>query len=186
MQNNQQCNINEGLELGDLKRLVHPELHIDEFKSKIGDDKDMVVLSFKVNGKEPSQDLVNFLEKGYDCVVDADVSTGEMDDGDYLVFVEIPRDKEVHKNIETIMSDMMNVTEQKLKDWRVRYSRDNKETYFSIEALEELIPASPEEYEARYGSKELDEMRNAAGIAIPARAPNTEYIRSLKAAAGIL
>ena len=25
----------EGLELGDLKRLVHPELHIDEFKSKL-------------------------------------------------------------------------------------------------------------------------------------------------------
>jgi len=186
MLNNQHSNINEGLELGDLKRLVHPELHIDEFKSKIGDDKDMVVLSFKVAGKEPAIDLVNFLEKGYDCVIDADTSTGEMDDGDYLVFVEITRDKNVHKNIETIMSDMMNVTEQKLSDWRVRYAKDNKETYFSIESLEELIPSSPEEYEAKFGSQDLDEMRSAAGLPIPARAPNTEYIRSLKAAAGIL
>ena len=36
-------NLFEGLEQGDLKRLVHPELHIDEFKSKLGDDCDVVV-----------------------------------------------------------------------------------------------------------------------------------------------
>jgi hypothetical protein len=178
-------NITEGLEGGDLKRLVHPELHVDEFKSKIGDDRDIVVLSLKVSGKEPALDLVNFLEKGYDCVIDADVSPGEMDDGDYLVFLEMNRDENMFENIETIMSDMMNVTDQKLKDWRVRY-KDNREKYFSIEALKELIPATPEEYDAQFGATDLDEMRNAAGLPVPSRAPNTEYIRSLKAVAGIL
>ena len=38
MHNNQ---LNENLEGGDLKRLVHDELHIDEFKSKMGDDADV-------------------------------------------------------------------------------------------------------------------------------------------------
>ena len=36
-------NITEGLEANDLKRLVHNELHIDEFKSKMGRDEDVVV-----------------------------------------------------------------------------------------------------------------------------------------------
>ena len=64
MQNNEF--LKENLEKGDLKRLVNPEIHIDEYKSKMGDDADIVVLSPKVKGKEPSTDLVNFIEKGYD------------------------------------------------------------------------------------------------------------------------
>ena len=59
-------NITEGLEANDLKRLVHNELHIDEFKSKMGRDEDVVVISFKVTGREPAEDLVNFIEKGYE------------------------------------------------------------------------------------------------------------------------
>ena len=58
----------EGLEAGDLARLIHPELHVDEFKSKLGDDADVVVVSFKVDSKEPANDLVAFIEKGYDWV----------------------------------------------------------------------------------------------------------------------
>ena len=30
--------------MGDLKRLVHDELHIDEYKSKMGDDADVCVI----------------------------------------------------------------------------------------------------------------------------------------------
>ena len=69
--------LNENLEHNDLKRLVHPELHIDEYKSKMGDDSDVCVVSFKVSGKEPAADLVSFIEKGYEFVLDADVSSGE-------------------------------------------------------------------------------------------------------------
>ena len=63
--------------MGDLNRLVHNELHIDEYKSKMGTDEDVCVISFKVSGKEPGADLVSFIEKGYDFVLDADVSSGE-------------------------------------------------------------------------------------------------------------
>jgi len=52
--------LNEGLEQGDLKRLVHDELHIDEFKSKLGKDEDVAVVSFKVDSKQPAEDLVSF------------------------------------------------------------------------------------------------------------------------------
>ena len=89
MQTSNNLNLLEGLELGDLKRLIHTELHIDEFKSKLGRDEDVCVISFKVTGKEPGNDLVNFIEKGYDWVLDADISSGEMDDGSYIVFAEL-------------------------------------------------------------------------------------------------
>ena len=71
-------NLFEGLEKDDLARLIHPELHVDEFKSKLGDDQDVVVLSFKVDAKEPANDLVAFVEKGYDWVVDAEYCTGRV------------------------------------------------------------------------------------------------------------
>ena len=108
----------EGLESGDLQRIIHPELHIDEFKSKLGDDEDVVVVSFKLNSKEPANDLVAFVEKGYEWVLDADVSAGEMEDGSYIVFVEIDRNEECIKNILDLMDDLMNLTKQKLSEWR--------------------------------------------------------------------
>ena len=36
---------------------------------------------------EENQDLENFIEMGYDFVLDADVTPGETDDGEFLVFV---------------------------------------------------------------------------------------------------
>ena len=113
--------LRENLEIGDLKRLVHDELHIDEYKSKMGTDADVCVVSFKIAGKEPSADLVSFIEKGYDFVLDADVSSGEKEGGDYLVFVELERTAELPEQIIEIMEDIMNLTEQKLEDWRARY-----------------------------------------------------------------
>lgn len=181
----QHYNLFEGLEAGDLARLIHPELHVDEFKSKLGDDQDVVVLSFKVDSKEPAQDLVAFIEKGYDWVLDADVSSGEMDDGSYIVFVELDRNKDTADNTLDLMTDLMNLTDQKLEDWRVRYYKSHKETHFSLEALQELIPSSPEAYERAYGNAEIDKLKSASGVKVSTKAPKNEYTESLRAAAGI-
>jgi hypothetical protein len=176
----------EGLEQGDLKRLVHPELHIDEFKSKLGRDEDVCVVSFKVTGKEPATDLVNFIEKGYEWVIDADVSSGEMDDGDYIVFVECERDRHIPQNIVTMMEDLMNVTGQKVKQWRVRYYKDQTDHSLDIASLKELVPQTPEEYAQRYGTKDLDKLKSAAGVKVTTKAPKNDTTESLRIAAGIL
>ena len=176
----------EGLEQGDLKRLVHTEMHIDEFKSKLGRDEDVCVVSFKVTGKEPANDLVNFIEKGYQWVIDADVSSGEMDDGDYIVFVECERDKDTPLNIVKMMRDVMNVTGQKLSDWRVRYYKDTTDHELTVESLTELIPTSPEAYAKRYGKGEIDKLKTAAGIKVDTKAPKNDATESLRIAAGIL
>jgi hypothetical protein len=185
----------EGLEYGDLKRLVHSELHIDEFKSKLGDDQDVCVISFKVAGKEPAQDLVNFIEKGYDWVIDADVSSGEMDDGDYIVFIEGDRDKHIAGRIIEMLNDIMNTTEQKPSEWRVRYYKSHDDHELSLESLQALIPSSPEEYQQKFGgddeqedkehNSKLDQLKNAAGVKVTTKAPKNDFTESLRIAAGI-
>jgi hypothetical protein len=183
--NSKHNNLVEGLEKNDLSRLVHPELHIDEFKSKLGDDADVVVLSFKLSTKEPAMDLMSFIEKGYTWVLDADTSSGEMDDGSYIVFVELDRNDESAENIMDLMTDLMNLTGQKVEDWRVRYYKSHKETYLSLESLQELIPTSAEQYEKQYGPGDIDAMKTAAGLPVSTKAPKNEYTESLRSMAGI-
>jgi hypothetical protein len=179
-------NLFEGLEQADLARLVHPELHIDEFKSKLGDDQDVIVLTFKINNKEPANDLVAFIEKGYEWVLDADVSSGEMDDGSYIVFVELDRNDDAVGNIMDIMNDLMNLTDQQLDDWRVRYFKSRKEKQFSKEALEDLIPLSPESYNKLYGPADIDSLKTAAGIDVDTKAPKNDFTETLRNLAGII
>jgi len=186
MNNNHNSNLAEGLEQGDLARLIHTELHVDEFKSKLGDDADVIVLSFKVDSKEPAADLVDFIEKGYEWVLDSDVSSGEMDDGSYIVFVELDRNAESADNIMMLMTDLMNVTDQEISDWRVRYYKAHKERELSLESLKSLIPDSPEAYERKYGQQEIDALKTAAGVDVDTKAPKNDFTESLRNLAGII
>ena len=184
-QQHQHQPLNEGLEQGDLARLIHPEIHIDEFKSKLGRDEDVCVVSFKVTGKEAALDLVNFIEKGYMWVIDADVSAGEMDDGDYIVFVECDRDGSVPENIIQLMEDLMNLTKQELSDWHLQYHTSGQTYPLSIETIERLVPTNADDYRKRFGHEEIDKLKTAAGIDVTTKAPKNDFTESLRIAAGI-
>ena len=179
--------LRENLEKDDLKRLVTNAVHIDQFKSKMGDDADICVASFKVKGKEPANDLVAFLEKGYDFILDADVSSGEQDGGDYLVFVEMDRAKDLPGNLMKILEDITNLTEQKTDDWTFTYYRDQREQEISEEALKNTVVLTPEEYRKRYEKedKELDQLKTAAGVDVTTKAPVNDFTESIRIAAGI-
>jgi hypothetical protein len=179
-------NLHEGLEKNDLARMVHTEMHIDEFKSKLGRDEDVAVISFKVRGKEPGNDLVNFIEKGYSWVIDADVSSGEMDDGDYIVFVEGERNTDLAKNIMSMMQDIMNLTGQKLADWRVRYRTDTKDHDLTEYSLQRLVPSTAKEYQRRFGDEDLENMKAAAQLKTDKKAPKNDYTESLRRIAGLI
>jgi hypothetical protein len=187
MQNNKMLQLNENLEASDLKRLVHNELHIDEYKSKMGDDADVCVISFKVAGKEPSADLVSFIEKGYDFVLDADVSSGEKDGGDYLVFVELERSPKLPAQIMIIMNDLMNLTTQKTSEWRVRYYKSLKDYELSEEQLASVIVLTPEKYNRKYDKdqEEIDQLKTAAGVDVTTTAPVNDFTEGLLRAAGL-
>ena len=87
-----------GLRQNDLKDLVYHIFEIDAYASKMGDDKNIITLSFTVKDKPPADDLVKFLEGGYSFILDSDVTAGEQNDGNYRVFVEI---KEINLQTKT-------------------------------------------------------------------------------------
>jgi hypothetical protein len=57
---------------------------------------------------------------------------------------------------------------------------------FSIENVQNNLALTTEDYLRKYGSKELDEMRSAAGVPVHTKAPKNDFTESLRIAAGIL
>ena len=100
-----------GLRAGDLKDLVYHIFEIDSFASKMGDDSNIITLSFSVKDKAPADDLVKFLESGYSFVLDADATTGEQKDGTYKVFVELQRERGATENIMEIVDGVSKLAE---------------------------------------------------------------------------
>lgn len=155
----------------------------------MGDDADIIVLGFVVDGKEPAKDLMSFIERGYDWVLDADVSSGELDDGQYFVFVETERNIDAPANIYQLIEDILNLTEQDLSDWRFEYQKDTEGKDISVNNLANTIPLTVNAYRANYGSDEedeaLDAMQESARIPMKKRAPKNEWTESLRVAAGL-
>lgn len=183
-------NIVEGIEYGDLARLVQPVLHIDEFRSKMGEDKDIVVVGITVFDKAPAQDLVNFVEKSYDWVLDGDVSSGETTDGKYFMFVELERNEQAAKRIMAMVTDMLNLTEQSIDEWSFTYYQEPEKHPLTFKNLSYKIIASPEEYESKMDEHlkegyQLDAWRTAAGIFIKPKNIKDDALLNIQRQAGI-
>jgi hypothetical protein len=183
-------NLFEGVEMGDLARLINPVMSIDEFRSKMGEDKDIIVAGFIVMSKLPALDLVNFLEKSYDWVLDADVSSGETADGNYYVFVEMQRNKDAVKQIMSMLEDMMNLTEQKIEDWTFTYLNNPKKMPVTVEELQARVITDPATYEAKTGNTVseaamFNSLRALAGVQVKPLGIVNPQILSIQRAAGI-
>jgi hypothetical protein len=187
-QDSPQSNLTEGLEKGDLARLVMPKVTVDEYKSKMGSDEDIVVVSFQVRSKEPALDLVNFLEKSYDWVIDSDLSSGELFDGSYVVFVEIERDADLGENLISMFTDLENLTDFKLDDWRLVYFKTKKVVEMSVEGINSAMPTSPEAYNKLFkkDKEDLDKLKTAAGVPVTTKAPQNDMTENIRILAGII
>jgi len=154
----------EGLQYKDLEGIMKPSIHIDEFSSKMGDDKDIIVVSFFVRNKQAAKDLESWFEKGYDFVLDADRSPGEIKPNRYLVYVEIRRRSSSPRNIQELLSDLSTLTEFDPTEWMMTY--EDKEQPWSEEAFAAAVPTTPREYDATHKEVEhgLNEWRVAAGL----------------------
>jgi len=137
--------ITESLKANDLRHFVSKVFTIDSFKSKIGDDVDVVVVCFEVDDEDPAKDLENFIEMGYDFVLDADVSPGETDDGNYKVFVELERGRHAAKQIREILDGIEKLSG--VDDFRFRYFKSFKSQEATEENLAAAIPTNKEAYE---------------------------------------
>lgn len=187
MHNNNNSNnqlVFESLEYKDLEGMMKPTIHIDEFSSKMGDDDDIIVASFFLRDDQAAKDLMTWFEKGYDFVLDADKSPGEIKPNRYLVYVELRRRSTAGGNIEQLLHDLNTLTEFNVDDWTVHY-RD-EEFPFTRESFDSRIPLTPRAYREKFEA-ELNEMRGAAGIATK-RIYDTKdkSLQAIQSAAGIL
>lgn len=162
--------------------MLKPTLHVDEFSSKMGDDDDVIVVSFFVRSDQAARDLVSWFEKGYDWVLDAEKSPGELKPGRFLVYVELRRRSSAGKWLSEMVEDLSTLTEFKPDAWSMHY--DDKDVPFSQETFDRLVPLSPQEYRKRK-EKNLNEVRVAAGIPPRQIYQREQDIRSLQNAAGI-
>ena len=146
------------LNAGDLKHLVDDVFEVDSFKSKMGEDSDIVVLSFSVKENNAAKDLVSFLEKGYPFVLDADSTAGEQSDGTYKVFVEIERSREVPEQITEIVDRVQKLAN--LDRLRFRYYKSFKSLDATSDNLEETIPVDPDSYSSVVSESNLTNYKN--------------------------
>jgi len=177
--------ITEGLRQGDLAGLVESHCSIDEYTSKMGDDSDTIVIAFNVQDKAPATDLVDFIEKAYDFVLDADVSSGELTDGKRLVFVEVERTPRFVNQLLEMLTELENITETRGSEFTFSYGKQLQRHPCDYQNLSRMVPLTSDQYKRRYGKTEIDEMKTAANIPVDTKAPKNDYTESLRVAAGI-
>ena len=179
--------LNEGLDYHDLEGIVIPRVTIDEYAAQMGKDSEIVTLAFIVKNKQAGEDLSDWFERGYDFVLDAQVSDGELTSGKYLVFVEMNRRTTVPERIVTLLDDLETLTDIPLKDWTVIV--DDEEYEPDVGVLEQVITISPHQYreEVEPDEEELNEMRERAGLEVKALHADKQDadIKAFKAMAGL-
>jgi hypothetical protein len=106
----------------DLKGTVLPEISIDEYEPKAGDDRNVIVVAFHVKDEPPANDLNTFIQRGSVDTLDVEVSPNTDEQGRYLVFVEMSRNETFPNKFQALLLDVENLTGK--MDWEI-------ETYFS-------------------------------------------------------
>lgn len=179
--------INESLDYMDMEDQIKDTITVDEYAAKMGKDKDIVTVTFTTYSKLAAEDLVSWFERGYDFVLDASVSDGEINPGEYLVFVEMDRRSKVPERIINLLSDLETLTGLELKDWTVKVEGDDYDADEDI--LKDVIVLNPnvyeEEKEGETADDDLNEMRLRAGLEVKSVYTEDEYIKNLQALARI-
>lgn len=177
--------ITEGLDFHDMKGQIDPLVTVDEYAAKMGKDSDIVTLSFTVKSEQAGNDLVDWFERGYEWVLDASLSAGEISDGKYLVFVEMNRRSTVPARLIELLSDLKTLTDMKLSEWTVQI--DDEDYQPDEKIMRDILILNPNEYreDEEDSENELNEMRVIAGLDTKQLYEQDESIRALKAMAGL-
>jgi hypothetical protein len=146
------------LQAGDLTDLVDSTLQIDSYRSKMGDDADVVVLSFDVKDKTAAMDLVSFIEKGYRVVLDADFATVEDEKYDFKVYIELDRDETVIDNVLEILDGVGKLSG--IAEFHFQYYKSFKPYKVNLKTLKKHVPVSKEKYNEIVTESNMNNFKN--------------------------
>jgi|TARA_B100001093_G_scaffold374050_1_gene359053 hypothetical protein len=147
--------VNEGLKAGDLDGVVSKRFSVDQFKSKMGDDRNIMVLAFTVDGMAPAKDLERFAETGYKEVLDADATPGTLEDGKHRVFVEFARVESVDQHVRKFLDDLKKLTN--IEIFEFTYHKNVTPFEASAANLAKILPRTPEAYTQKINGMKLEE-----------------------------
>ena len=150
--------VNEGLKAGDLDGVVSKRFSVDQFKSKMGEDRNIMVLAFTVDGMAPAKDLERFAETGYKEVLDADATPGTLEDGKHRVFVEFARVEAVDQHIRKFLDDLSKLTN--IETFEFTYHKRTVPFEASAKNLADVLPRTPEAYNQKINSLKLGEVKD--------------------------
>ena len=150
--------VNEGLKAGDLDGVVSKRFSVDQFKSKMGEDRNIMVLTFTVDGMAPAKDLERFAETGYKEVLDADATPGTLEDGKHRVFVEFARVEKVDQHVRKFLDDLKKLTN--IEIFEFTYHKDPTPFEASAKNLADILPRTPEMYTQKTQQMKLGEIKN--------------------------
>ena len=150
--------VNEGLKAGDLEGVIHRRFSVDQYKSKMGEDRNIMVLAFSVDGQAPAKDLERFAETGYKDVLDADATPGSLEDGKHRVFIEFARVEAVDQHIRRFLDDLKKLTN--IETFEFTYHKDPTPFEASAKNLADILPRTPEAYTQKTQRMKLGEIKN--------------------------
>jgi hypothetical protein len=111
----------------------------------MGEDRDVCVISFQVKDRSPAKDLMEFIEKGYHFVLDSDISSGENENGEYSVFVELSRNPRLADHIKEITYGVRKLTG--IDDFKFSYHKEQAVHEATEENLKAHIPPTAGAYD---------------------------------------
>lgn len=152
---------------GEMENLVQPIISVDQYKPKIGEANETVVVAFEVAFEQPAKDLSNLIETDVVESLDVDVSDGPNENGNYLVFVEFSRNKNLYNKIIEIAKTASKVTG--INEWKFTYYKGNQAVDLNEENLAQSVVADKEEYVLKFTTQdqtneELTRLKSLAGI----------------------
>ena len=150
--------VNEGLKAGDLEGVVAKRFSVDQYKSKMGDDKNIMVLAFEVENLAVAKDLEKFAETGYKDVLDADATPGTMADGKYRVFVEFARREGVDLVVYRFLEDLKKLTS--IKTFEFTYHKRLEPFEATPTNLAKILPLTPIAYNQKINKLKLGEVKD--------------------------
>ena len=147
--------VKEGLKAGDLDGVVSKRFSVDQFKSKMGEDRNIMVLAFTVDGMAPAKDLERFAETGYKEVLDADATPGTLEDGKHRVFIEFARTEKVDQHIRKFLDDLKNLTN--IDIFEFTYHKNVTPFEASAKNLADILPRTAIAYTQKINGMKLEE-----------------------------
>lgn len=152
----------EGLRKNDLSDLIDPVISIDRYRSKMGEDDQIVVIAFKCMHQDAAKDLVEFIESGYDWVLDANASPATDERGKVTVFVEFERRMSLVERIMELTEEIGRLTGD--INWKFTYYKGEAPLTLDKQNLE-IVPNSPKKYRhVQMQEQEMDNMMMSAGL----------------------